>query len=214
MTSACTPKQEKIVGIDVLLTLPKEMHEQAVKLNQAIVKENQNNFSFDDTHVPHITLLQGYISEKDLSTIQQKLKGLYQTIENNTLRAEGLQYSRENAESFSSIGIAKSEWLVALHKKTIALLEPYLVKNGSEASFVPNENGKPIDQFTMEYVPNFINDHSYEHYNPHISLGVAKTVLLDSLNQNFTPIQFNATSVSLYQLGDFGTARKMLWQSE
>ena len=215
VVNACTPKKEKIIAIDVLLTLPEKVYGQAVQLNKAIVKENPSNFTFDDTHIPHITLLQCYISEEDLPNVKKELKGLYKTVENETLWIEELQYSKEKEESFSSIGIKKSDGLVSLHKKTIELLKPYMTADGSQQSYIQNESGKPIDQFTIDYVPKFVSDYSYENYNPHISLGVAKTTLLDSLNRNiFQPMKFQAASISVFQLGDFGTARKLLWKSE
>ena len=215
MANACAPKQEEIIAIDVLLTLPKEMDQQAVQLNQAIVEDNRTNFTLDKNHIPHITLLQCYISESDLSNVTEALKGLYKTVEHDTLWANNLQYSKDKEESFSSIGIKKSKRLVTLHKKVIALVKPYIVTNGSQESYVKNTDGTPIDQFTIDYVPVFVAEHSFENYNPHISLGVAKTSLLDSLNKNeFRPRKFHATSISVYQLGAFGTARKLLWESE
>ncbi|RFN59056.1 2'-5' RNA ligase family protein [Marixanthomonas ophiurae] len=215
IASACAPKQEEIIAIDVLLTLPKEMDQQAIQLNQAIVKDNPTNFTLDKNHIPHITLLQCYIPESDLSNVAEALKGLYKTVEHDTLWADNLQYTKEKEESFSSIRIKKSNQLVTLHKKVIALVKPYMVTNGSQESYVQNTDDTPIDQFTIDYVPVFVPEHSFENYNPHISLGVAKTSLLDSLNQNnFRPTKFQATSISVYQLGSFGTAQKLLWQSE
>jgi len=215
MANACAPKQEKIVAIDVLLTLPEGIYNQASQLNRVIVADNPNNFTLDENHIPHITLLQCYIPESDLPKVAEALKGLYKTVENDTIKAEGLQYSQDTEESFSSIGIKKSKPLLALHKKVIEFVKPYIITNGSQASYVQNADGTPIDQFTIDYVPAFVSEHSHENYNPHISLGVAKTSLLDSLDQhNFRPTKFRATSISVYQLGAFGTAQKVLWESE
>ena len=215
MVNACAPKQEEIIAINVLLTLPEEMDEQAIQLNRLIVENNPNNFTLDKNHIPHITLLQCYIPKSDLSNVTEVLKGLYKTVEKDTLWANTLQYSNDKKESFSSIGIKKSKPLLALHKKVIELVKPYIITNGSQASYVQNADGTPIDQFTIDYVPAFVSEHSYKNYNPHISLGVAKTSLLDSLEQNnFRPMKFRATSISVYQLGSFGTARKLLWEAE
>lgn len=215
MANACAPKQEKNVAIDVLLTLPEGIYNQATQLNHEIVADNLNNFTLDKNHIPHITLLQCYISESDLPKVSETLKGLFKTVENDTLWAEGLQYSKDTEESFSSLGIKKSKSLLALHKKVIELVKPYISTRGSQASYVQNTDGTPIDQFTIAYVPKFVPAHSFKNYNPHISLGVAKTSLLDSLNQNnFRPTKFQATSISVYQLGAFGTAQKVLWESE
>ena len=47
---------------------------------------------------------------------------------------------------------------------------------------------------------------------PHITLGLAEPPFLDSLlGQPFPPISFTPESVSIYQLGDLGTAQRKLW---
>ncbi|MDN6280629.1 MAG: hypothetical protein L0J45_06465 [Psychroflexus sp.] len=213
--NACTPKQEGIIAIDVLLTLPTEVYDQATQLNHLIREDSPDNFILDKDHIPHITLLQCYIPESDLPQIEKALQGLYQTIKNDSLSAEDLQYSKDKTESFSSIGIKKSVALLTLHKEVIELLKPYIVTDGSQESYVQNTDGTTIDQFTIDYVPQFVSAHSYDNYNPHISLGVAKTSVLDSLSENnFHPVNFQATSISIYQMGAFGTAQKLLWESE
>lgn len=215
LTNSCAEKQNQPIAIDVLLTLPKDVYDQAIQLNRAILENNPNNFTLDDHHIPHITLLQCYVQENDLPKIKQVLNGLFKTIKNDTLWADHLQYNKDKTESFASIGIKKSESLMALHKKSIALLEPYMISNGSQEAYVQNADGTPIDDFTIAYVPKFVSDHSYGNYNPHISLGVAETSVLDSLEQyGFRAMKFQVSSIGVYQLGNFGTARKLLWQVE
>lgn len=215
LISSCAQKQENTIAIGVMLTLPEDMYQQSIQLNQAILEKHPNNITLNDHHIPHITLLQCYVKESDLSKIENALIGLYKTIENDSLWADELQYSKDKTESFASIGIKRSPPLMALHEQTITLLEPYMIPDGSQESYVQNTDGTPIDDFTLAYVPKFVRAHSYEHYNPHISLGVAKTTLLDSLAQNqFQSKKFQATAIGVYQLGAFGTAQKRIWESE
>lgn len=215
LTNSCAQKEQKVIAINVLLTLPEDVSREAIQLNGAILKDHPNNITLDDNHIPHITLLQCYVQETDLPKIEKLLHGLYKTIKDDTLRVDELQYNKDKTESFVSMGIKKSKQLMALHEKTIALLEPYILANGSQKSYVRNADGTPIDEFTINYVPEFVNAHSFENYNPHISLGVAKTSLLDSLAQhNFRAMKFHAATISVYQLGAFGTAQKLLWESE
>jgi hypothetical protein len=211
---SCTPKKENIIAVDVLLIPSEEMYAQSLQLNSLINKNNPETIKLDENHMPHITLLQCFINESDLPKVNKALEGLFETIAHDSLKAESLFYYEEKEESFSMIRVENSAALMEIHKKSIELLKPFKVNNGSENSFVPNPDGSAISESTIAYVPVFVEKYSYENFDPHISLGVAEVNLLDSLAVNvFKPIHFKATSVSLYQLGDHGTAQKLLWKS-
>ena len=213
--SSCTQHPQKTIAIGVLLTVPSDVYEHAVQLNRAILENHPDNITLDAQHIPHITLVQAYIHETDISKIEKALSGLYKTFEQDSLWADELQYAKDQSESFASIGIEKSPSLMALHEKVIALLEPYILPEGSQNAYVPNGDGTPIDDFTLAYVPKFVSAHSYDNYNPHISLGVAKTTMLDSLAQHhFRATRFKAEAICIYQLGAYGTAQKRIWVSE
>lgn len=215
MILSCTPKNEKIIAVDVLLTPSEEMHAQAIQLNTLMKQNNPETITLDKNHIPHITLLQCFINEDDLPKVRRSLHGLYDDIKNETLHAQSLFYFKEKEKSFAMITVEVSPQILELHEKTIELIKPFIVYNGNEDSFVQNPDGSPIGESTLTYVPEFIEKHSYENFDAHISLGVAERVLLDSLAENvFKPINFKATSISLYQLGDHGTAQKSLWKSK
>ena len=212
---SCFPKKDETIAIDVLLVPSEKMYAQALYLNSLINQDNPNTIKLDENHIPHITLLQCFIKEEDLPKVNTALNGLFETIEDENLKAESLFYDKNEEESFAMISIEKSSALLELHEKVIEILNPYIVANGSKESFVQNPDGSPISEFTVAYVPEFVKKHSYENYNPHISLGVAQTKVLDSLAQNvFEPLSFQAASLSVYQLGDHGTSQQLLWKSE
>ncbi len=211
---SCMPKNNNRIAIDVLLTPSEEMQAQALQLNAEINRDNPESITLDENHIPHITLLQCFISKEDLPQVKKELEGIYKTVENDTFQAEGFSYKKDEEESFALIMIEKSPEILKLHIKVIALVKPYILDEASEKAFVPNPDGSPISESTQKYVPHFLDKYSFENYEPHISLGVAHKKVLDSLEQNvFEPLQFKATSVSIYQLGDHGTAQKLLWKS-
>ncbi|AFL79750.1 hypothetical protein Aeqsu_0227 [Aequorivita sublithincola DSM 14238] len=215
MIFSCTPKEVNIIAIDVLLTPSEEMHAQAIYLNALMKQNNPETITLDENHIPHITLLQCFINEEDLPKVNNALEGLFSTIENDSLKAENLFYYKEKEESFAMISVEKSQQLLKLHEKTIELMKSFILKNGSDEAFIQNPDGSPISESTVTYVPEFVEKHSYENFDPHISLGVAQKTLLDSLASTiFKPIRFKATSISVYHLGDHGTAQKLLWKSE
>lgn len=215
LISSCVQKKDKTIAIGVLLTVPEEIYQQSIELNRAILDNNPDNITLDSNHIPHITLLHCYVEKSDLPEIEHVLNDLYKTIEHDSLWADELQYAKDKTESFASIGIHRSESLMALHQKMISLLEPYILPDGSQEDYVQSPDGSPIDDFTLDYVPKFVSDHSYGNYNPHISLGVAKVAVLDSLGQHhFRPSKFQAKTLGIYQLGAYGTAQKRIWESE
>ncbi|MGO3181697.1 MAG: 2'-5' RNA ligase family protein [Aequorivita sp.] len=211
---SCTPKKEKIIAIDVLLTPSDEMRAQAFELNGLMKQNNPETITLDENHIPHITLLQCFIKEDDLPKVRRSLHGLYDEIKNDTLQAESLFYYKEKEESFAMIAVEESDQLIKLHEEVINLVKPFIVYNGNAKSFIQNPDGSSISESTVTYVPEFVEEHSYKNFDAHISLGVAQRVLLDSLAENvFKPIPFKATSLSVYHLGDHGTAQKLLWKS-
>ena len=211
---SCTPKKNNLIAIDILLTPSEVVDQQALHLNALIKENNPSSMQLDKNHIPHITLLQGYVKEDDLPEIKKSLKGLFEIVDNENLYARSMVYNKETEDSFAMIQIENTEALSKIHIEAIARMKPFVVQNGSESAFVPNPDGSPIGTFTIEYVSNFIEKYSYDNFDPHISLGVAKKVFLDSLNENvFQPVRFMAPSLDLYQLGDSGTAQKQLWSS-
>lgn len=212
---SCVSEPENIIAINILLTPDKELYEHGIYLSELMSENNPESLALDGNRIPHITLLQAYINENDLPQISQALKGLYSTIASQDLMAESLVFSKGKETSFAMIRIENSEPLLKLHEQVIALVKPFIVKNGSEKSFVPNVDGRKIDQFTIDYVPEFIAKYSYENYDPHLSLGVADTAFLENLSENkFKPVKFKSASLRIYQLGEYGTAQKLLWRSE
>ncbi|SRX55213.1 hypothetical protein AEQU1_02234 [Aequorivita sp. CIP111184] len=212
---SCSTMKKNIIAIDVLLIPSEEMYSQSLQLNSFINQNNPTTIKLDENHVPHITLLQCFIKKSDLPKVKEVLEVLHKIIAQDSLKAERLFYYEDKEESFAMVRVEKSPSVLEIHTKTIELVKPYIVKNGSQVSFVQNPDGSPISESTVEYVPEFVEKYSYESFDPHISLGVAHKTLLDSLAKSvFKPIHFKAASVSVYQLGDHGAAQKLLLQSK
>ena len=57
----------------------------------------------------------------------------------------------------------------------------------------------------------FVPKVSGEHFNPHVTTGVAPREYLDKmLAEPFEPFTFSPAGAAVYQLGQFGTAAKKL----
>lgn len=63
----------------------------------------------------------------------------------------------------------------------------------------------------MDYVAAFVPEATGKKFNPHVTIGVApQDYLKGMLDEPFDAFTFSPTSASVYQLGNFGTARKEL----
>jgi hypothetical protein len=101
--------------------------------------------------------------------------------------------------------------LLKLQQDLITAVAPFTVDTGTSAAFVTTPDDPIIDPLLIEYVSTFVPKASGEHFNPHVSTGVASRQFLDGmLAEPFEPFTFSPTGAAIYQLGQFGTASKKL----
>lgn len=211
--AGCSP--DDIIAINVLLAPEAEIQTKSIELNKKIVENNPANFTLNDKQIPHITLLQAYVHERALPVIQNELKELVDTAGDLLLEVDALAYSEDTARSFSMINIKRDTALQQLHEEIIHRLQPFILTNGGPEAFALQPDHAEIDAFTLEYVPVFVRNHSFDNFNPHISLGTADTTLLKALTAEVDAIRpFRVSYLGIYQLGREGVARQLLWRQE
>ena len=70
-----------------------------------------------------------------------------------------------------------------------------------------------IDGEIVSYVEQFATKSSGERFKPHITIGVARADFVKKLEaEPFETATFLPAGVAIYQLGNFGTAQKQLWE--
>jgi hypothetical protein len=85
------------------------------------------------------------------------------------------------------------------------------VKTGAASAFVTTKEDPEINQPTIDYVANFVPDETGGKYNPHVTIGLAsQDYLKKMLDEKFEAFTFSPAKASVYHLGNFGTARKLL----
>jgi hypothetical protein len=88
---------------------------------------------------------------------------------------------------------------------------PFVVEAGTAAAFVTTPEDPVISPLLIEYVSTFVPKASGEHYNPHVTTGVAPREYLDKmLAEPFDSFIFSPAGAAVYQLGQFGTAARKL----
>ena len=90
-------------------------------------------------------------------------------------------------------------------------MAPFTVETGDSAAFVATPDDPVIDPALIDYVSTFVPKGSGEHFNPHVTTGVAlKSDLDQMLAEPFEAFTFSPAGAAVYQLGQFGTAAKKL----
>ena len=101
--------------------------------------------------------------------------------------------------------------LLKLQQDVIAAVAPFTEATGTSAAFVTTPDDPVINPLLIQYVEAFVPKASGEHFNPHVTTGVASREYLDKmLAEPFEPFTFSPAGAAVYQLGQFGTAAKKL----
>jgi hypothetical protein len=86
-----------------------------------------------------------------------------------------------------------------------------LRKPGPPPRTSPRRRTPEINQPTIDYVAAFVPEATGKKFNPHVTIGIApRDYLKEMLAEPFDVFMFSPASASVYQLGNFGTARKEL----
>jgi hypothetical protein len=207
--------QSQLMAIDILLDPDQTMLDTA-KVYNSLMQKNYSgpgSFTLDAVHTPHVTVLQCFITTADLEKVKTAVGTIVKSEKpgNDELTASGFYYIPLNGLGLAGITAKTTPELLSFQSKVIEALKPFMMV-GTDAAFVQNANGSPIAAGTSEYVNAFVPDHSGTKYNPHVTIGIANEDFLKALMAKpYNSFQFKSASVSIYQLGDFGTAQKKLW---
>jgi len=173
-------------------------------------------FFLDETHRPHITLLQQYVAEKDLDAVVAVVKSLAATanLEKMKLTAKGLYHIPGGKFGLQGITIKPSDEILALQTKVIQAMAPFRKSGGGQAAFVPDPTGTSFDPFLFKYVDSFMEKQASKNYNPHVTTGTAPLEWLKAREEEpFQSFEFGINRLTVYHLGNFGTAAKRLGES-
>jgi hypothetical protein len=209
--------QSDLMAIDILLD-PDETMLDSAKFYNDLMRENYSgpgSFSLDAANNPHITVLQCFVKRADLEKVSASVALVIEREKplNDELTTSGFYYIPLNGLGLAGITANTTPKLLIFQSKIIEALRPFL-QVGNNAGFVQNADGKEITAGTKEYVNAFVPEHSGVKYNPHVTIGLAREDFLKVLlAKPYNSFRFKSVSVSIYQLGDFGTAQKKLWTS-
>ena len=126
------------------------------------------------------------------------------------LEAFKYYYIPDKELGLSGIVIKPTPELLKLEQDVIDAVAPFTVKTGTPAAFVDSKN-PGVNPILIKYVEVFVPEHSGEHYEPHVTTGLATREYLDKmLAEPFENFTFSPAGAAVYRLGPYGTAANKL----
>jgi 2'-5' RNA ligase len=212
-TQVSIGQQNPVTAIDIALEPDATMVQHAMDANARLRKSFPKGFALDETHHPHISLLQQFVRTDHLDKVFAAANAVMAKEMPTAWMLKAFKYYYIPAPPFGVAGIVvePNEDLHRLQDELIAAIEPYTVKTGTPAAFFSDEGGRDIQNELIDYVANFVTDAAGRRFNPHVTIGVGTEEYLNKmLAEPFASFTFSAAGASVYQLGTFGTARKEL----
>lgn len=200
-----------VVAIDVLIEPDAAMQAKAKSLNELLRKDYPSGFALDASHVPHVSLLHRFVRVEDLPKVyaaaeravaKQALPGQF--------HSTGLESAPWGDKAMTSIKVRKTPELSALQNELVIALAPYAVRSGDETAFVRTPDAPTVDSATIDYVTGFVPKRTGENFQPHITAGLSSAQFARGLSAKDFESTFKPAGIAIYQLGNAGTARKLL----
>jgi phosphoserine phosphatase len=203
-----------IVAVDVLLQPDATMLQHAAADNARLRGAFPTGFALDETHTPHITMMQAFVRRSDLSRMYADLDKVFSATDLSvmTLEASSLYYIPAGGGlGVAGIVATATPELRKLQSNIIAAVAPFNLRGGPIGAFTAPHDNPAIDAGIIAYVARYEEIGAGERFDPHVSTGNAPTAYLDQMiAEPFVPFSFSPTGAAVFQLGPFGTAAKKL----
>jgi 2'-5' RNA ligase len=212
-SKAPAAETESVTAIDIALEPDAAMIQYAKDCNARLLQSFPKGFALDETHHPHVTMLQQFVRTDDLDKVYAAVDTVMSKEKPTTwpLKAFKYYYIPSPPVGLAGIVVEPTADLHRLQDELIKAVTPYTVKTGTPAAFFSEDGGKDIQKSLIDYVSGFTEMAAGKHFNPHVTIGVAEETYLDRmLAEPFKAFTFQPVGASVYQLGTFGTARKEL----
>jgi len=206
-------ERSPVTAIDILLEPDATMLQHAEAVNARLLKVYSKGFALDATHRPHITMIQRFVRTADLDKVYAAAGKVLARANVTAIKLEAFKYYYIPSQDIGLSGIVAKPTpeLLKLQADLIDAVTPFTVETGTSAAFVTTPDDPVIDPFLIQYVSAFVPNSSGEHFNPHVTTGIALREYLDKmLAEPFESFTFSPAGAAVYQLGQFGTASKKL----
>jgi hypothetical protein len=207
-----------LTAIDILINPNEEMISRVKAVNARMLESvpAPTGFALDEHHQPHITTLQRYVRSADLDQVFDAVEGVLKAVDVGSLTFTAVELKHMEVAAAPGIGltgiVAKpSPEVLDFQAKLIDAVKPFTESGGTAEAYVRTEAEPEINQDTLYYIDHYVPEHSGENYLAHVTVGLAKLDDLKTIEAaHFDELSFSPASISVYQLGNNGTAAKHL----
>ena len=202
-----------VTAIDTLLDPDATMIQHAVAANERLRKSFPEGFALGKEHQPHISVLQRDVKTQDLNKVYDAVGKVLAGEKPTTWKLKAYKYYYIPWKNIGLAGIViePTDDLIRYQQKLVDVVTPFTVETGTASAFVTTKEDPEINQPTIDYVANFVPNETGKKFNPHVTIGLAsRDYLKKMLDEKFEAFTFSPAKASVYHLGNFGTARKLL----
>jgi 2'-5' RNA ligase len=190
----------KTIAIDVALLLPTDVEVAAANINAHLSRP----LTFDETHLPHLTVVQQFVEVSKLERAVRILGTIAKGLQPIEINVRGIGVEKFDNTCVLYWVIESSLQLRTLHHRVSADFGS-LACRGSRESFFSDE-AQSIPDSTIDYVDNFCRQSSGSNFGPHITLGFGDVKLQQK------PFTFTASRIAICHLGELNTCRRVLYE--
>ena len=202
-----------LLAVDVLLEPDDALADRARALNARLRASERNGFPLDETHVPHLSLVQQFVRREDVGRLGELIaKVLEASPAPMQIEVTGIDLAPWNRATMVSLAVERNAVLSRLQAALITSLIPFVAPAGDANAFVRDAPDSQIDTTTIDYVSSFLLKHAGDSYQPHVTVGLASKAAAQALKaEPFERRSYGVSRAAVYQLGNAGTARRRLW---
>lgn len=207
-----------LTAIDILLEPDGAMLARAKSINDFMLTSipSPPGFALDENHRPHITVLQRYVRTGDLGRVFEEVQLLLEKVDLSALRLTAVSLAHMDVNDSPDAGLAAiiatpGPEILDFQANLIESIRPFTENGGTAQAYVRTETEPDINEQTVDYVDRYVPEHSGANFLAHITVGMARLSDLTTIEaEPFDPLSFSPSAISIYHLGNNGTAAKHL----
>lgn len=205
-----------LTAIDILIDPDETMDARAKAANARMLESFAGGFALDEHHQPHITVLQRYVRTADLDAVFDAVHNLMGTLDIGSLSLTAAKFAHMQVAAFTGEGLTAivvipGDEVLEFQARLIEAVKPFTESGGTADAYVWTEAEPDINDTTVKYIEDYVPVHSGSNYIAHVTVGLAKLDDLAKIEaEPFDTFTFSPAGLSVYHLGNNGTAAKHL----